>query len=75
MFPWGEGARGAIVGHWFGGEGSAAEREVLAYAWDVTCVEGLALTRWFGTDGMAYPGCHGVLERWRGVVCWQMASG
>jgi hypothetical protein len=70
MFSWCEGAGRSVVGYWFGGEGSAAEREVLAYAWDVACIECLALTRWFGSNGMAYAGCHGVLEGWRGEVCW-----
>jgi hypothetical protein len=70
VFSWYEGACGSVVGYWFWGEGSAAEGEVLAYAGDVACVEGLALTRWFGTDGVSYAGCHGVLEGWRGKVCW-----
>jgi hypothetical protein len=70
VFSWRDGAGRSIVGYGFWGEGSAAEGEVLAYAWDIACVEGFALTRWFGTDGMAYAGCHGVLEGWRGEVGW-----
>jgi hypothetical protein len=52
------------------GDGSHSERKILADAGDVTCVEDLALSGWFGAHRVSDVVRDDVLSWWRWVIRW-----
>lgn len=68
-------ARRALVGDGLLGEGGDAEGEVFAQTRDVAGVEGFALARGFGPDGVPDVVGEDVLGRGWGIVSWEVGAG